>query len=75
MEGAMIVRIEDRSQELQRRLSERLARAEKLVCETHGRPVESLTINGFGNGWFDARYTTCCAALEAEAAAIVKDRC
>ncbi|HEY0590346.1 MAG TPA: hypothetical protein VGE86_07660 [Thermoanaerobaculia bacterium] len=71
----MILRIEDRSQELQRRLRERLARAETLLCPEHGKPIESLTIHGFGNGWFDARYTTCCSALEAEAAAIVKDRC
>ncbi len=71
----MILRIEDRSEELQRRLRERLALAETLVCAEHGQAIEAMTIHGFGNGWFDARYTTCCAALEAEAAAIVKERC
>jgi hypothetical protein len=27
------------------------------------------------NGWFDARWVTCCERLEQQAAAIVKERC
>ena len=59
---------------LRERLRERLERAALLVCEEHGQPPASVTIYGRENGWFDARWTTCCEALEKQAVGIVKDR-
>ncbi len=60
---------------LQERLRERLERAAELRCTEHGQPIVSVTIYGRENGWFDARWTTCCETLEQQAVAIVKDRC
>ena len=75
----MRIAINDRSAELRdqlrERLSDRLARAAQLRCTEHGQPVVEVTIHGRENGWFDSRWTTCCAALERQATSIVKDRC
>lgn len=60
---------------MRERLRERLDRAALLVCAEHNQPIASVTIYGRENGWFDARWTTCCEALEQQAVAIVKDRC
>jgi hypothetical protein len=59
----------------QERLRERLDRAAELRCSEHGQPVVAVTIYGRENGWFDARWTTCCEVLEQQAVAIVKERC
>ena len=72
----MNVTIEDRgSTRLSERLRDRLERARLLRCAEHGLPVVAVAICGRENGWFDTRWTTCCEALEREAAAIVKERC
>lgn len=71
----MKITIEDRGLSLRDRLRERLDRVAGLRCDEHGRPVVAVTINGRENGWFDARYTTCCDHLLKKASAIVKDRC
>ncbi len=71
----MKITIKDRGEELHRRLRERLVRAARLRCAVHDKPIEALTIHGRENGWFDSQWTTCCAGLEQQAAAIVKDRC
>jgi hypothetical protein len=71
----MKIIIEDRAQSVRERLRERLERAASLRCDEHGVPVESVTIHGRENGWFDSRWTTCCEGLERQAAAIVKERC
>lgn len=75
MPDAMKITVADTEMRLQERLRERLERAAQLRCEEHGQPVVSVTIYGRENGWFDARWTTCCEALEKQAVAIVKDRC
>jgi hypothetical protein len=72
---AMHVTVVDRGHSLRQRLRERLERAAKLRCAEHGGGVVAVTIHARENGWFDARWTTCCESLEREAAAIVKDRC
>jgi hypothetical protein len=59
----------------QERLRERLEQAAELRCAEHGEPVVAVTIYGRENGWFDARWTTCCESLEQQAVAIVKERC
>jgi hypothetical protein len=74
MPDAMKITVADTEMRLQERLRERLDRAAELRCEEHGQPVVSVTIYGRENGWFDARWTTCCEALEKQAVAIVKDR-
>jgi hypothetical protein len=71
----MKVTIKDLGLSAQEQLRERLARAASLRCNDHGQPVVELTINGRENGWFDARWTTCCEDLERQAAAIVRQRC
>ena len=75
IEKAMSVTIIDRELRLQERLRDRLAIASGLRCTEHGEPVESVTIHGLENGWFDARWSTCCDELESRAVAIVKARC
>jgi hypothetical protein len=60
---------------LRDRLRERLERAAELRCAEHDQPVVAVTIHGRENGWFDSVWTTCCAALETRATAIVKERC
>ena len=74
MPDAMKITVADTEMRLEERLRERLDRAAQLRCEEHGQPVVSVTIYGRENGWFDARWTTCCEALEKQAVAIVKDR-
>jgi len=72
----MLVTIQDRGRhELRERLRGRLETAEQLLCAEHGRPVDSVTIHGRENGWFDCRWVTCCDGLERQAAAILKQRC
>lgn len=74
MPDAMKITVADTEMRLQERLRERLDRAAQLRCEVHGQPIVSVTIYGRENGWFDARWTTCCEILEKQAVAIVKDR-
>jgi hypothetical protein len=57
------------------RLRGRLEEASQLRCTEHDQPVVAVTIYGRENGWFDARWTTCCETLEKQAVAIVKERC
>jgi hypothetical protein len=71
----MKVTIHDRELTIQERLRERLEQAASLRCPDHGEPVVAVTIHGRENGWFDARWTTCCEGLERQALAIVKERC
>ena len=71
----MRITMDDRSEALRERLRERLDRAARLRCPEHGQPVVAVTIHGHENGWFDSMWTTCCEALERQAAAIVKKRC
>jgi hypothetical protein len=71
----MRVSIVDREQSLEARLRDRLDRAALLRCPEHGQAPVSVTIHARENGWFDARWTTCCEGLEQQAAAIVKERC
>ncbi|HVG24421.1 MAG TPA: hypothetical protein VND45_09730 [Thermoanaerobaculia bacterium] len=70
----MDVTLDRGGQELRERLRDRLSRVDALRCEEHGEPVTAVTIHGRENGWFDARFTTCCEALEKQAATIVRDR-
>jgi hypothetical protein len=70
----MQVTIRDRELSLRDRLRDRLSRVESLRCAEHGQPVTAVSIHARENGWFDARWTTCCESLEREAAKIVKDR-
>src|SRR5512140_2874083 len=65
----------DRGQTLREKLRERLDRAAELRCAEHDQKIVSVTIHARENGWFDARWTTCCEALEKQAVAIVKTRC
>ena len=71
----MRVDVRDRGAQLRERLRERLDKAARLRCPEHDQPVVSVTIHARENGWFDSTWTTCCPALERQAAAIVKDRC
>jgi hypothetical protein len=71
----MNVTIKDLGLSAQERLRERLERAARLLCPDHKQAPVAITIHGRENGWFDARWTTCCEALEKQAAAIVKQRC
>lgn len=73
--SAMRISIDDRLPQLRDRLRERLERASALRCTEHDRPVVAVSIHGRENGWFDSTWTTCCEALEQQAAAIVKERC
>jgi hypothetical protein len=71
----MKISVADLHSGLRERLRSRLEQAAELRCPEHGQPVVSVTIYGRENGWFDARWTTCCEVLENQAVAIVKDRC
>ena len=71
----MRITIIDRGMRLRDRLRERLERAAELLCPEHGQPVVAVTIHGRENGWFDASWVACCASLERQAVAIVRDRC
>jgi hypothetical protein len=71
----MKITIADLGPGMRERLSERLDRAAQLRCAEHNAPPVSVTIYGRENGWFDARWTTCCESLEQQAVAIVKERC
>ena len=70
----MKITVADTEMRLHERLRERLDRAAQLRCDVHDQPVVSVTIYNRENGWFDARWTTCCETLEKQAVAIVKDR-
>ena len=72
---AMKITIADLGPGMQERLRERLDRAAQLRCAEHDQPPVSVMIYGRENGWFDARWTTCCESLEQQAVAIVKERC
>lgn len=72
---SMRITFEDRGYAMRHRLSDRLERAASLRCAEHGQTVIAVDICARENGWFDARWTTCCEALERQAHAIVKDRC
>jgi hypothetical protein len=74
MERSMNIVIEKCSPGVQQRIRERLDRAAELRCEEHGQPPVGVIIHGRENGWFDARWTTCCEPLEQQARAIVKER-
>ena len=71
----MRITIDNRGLTLRERLRDRLERAAGLHCAEHGRAVVAVNIHGLENGWFDARWTTCCEDLEQQAAAILKERC
>lgn len=71
----MRIAINDRGPQLRERLRDRLDRAAQLRCSEHGNPVVAVTIHARENGWFDSTWTTCCADLERQATAIVRDRC
>jgi len=73
--NAMTVTYREFTPTLRERLSERLERAAALRCAEHGEPVVSVTLHARENGWFDTLWTTCCAALETQAGAIVRQRC
>lgn len=74
----MQVTIEDREsgvrERLRQRLAPRLAEAARLRCAEHDETPVAVSIHGRENGWFDARWTTCCETLERQAVAIVKER-
>ena len=74
-EDIMRIAFIDRGPELRERLRPRLDRAAQLLCPEHRQSVIAVTIHARENGWFDSMWTTCCSALERQAAAIVKDRC
>ncbi len=72
----MKITIVDRDRgSLNERLRERLDRAALLKCAEHNQPIMAVSIYAREHGWFDARWTTCCEALERQAVAIVKERC
>jgi hypothetical protein len=71
----MKINVIDREGLLLHRLKDRLELVAKLRCSTHGEPVVAVTIHNRENGWFDARWTTCCEVLDKQALAIVKTRC
>jgi hypothetical protein len=71
----MQITVIDRGLRLRERLHDRLESAARLLCPDHGQPVVAVTIHARENGWFDSRWTTCCATLEQQAVAIVKERC
>ena len=71
----MKITIHDRELTLRERLRERLEQAAKLRCADHDEAPIAVAIHGRENGWFDARWTTCCEGLERQALAIVKERC
>lgn len=71
----MQVAVNDRGPELRERLRPRLEQASQLRCGEHGESVFAVTIHGREHGWFDSTWTTCCADLERQAVAIVRDRC
>ncbi|MFZ2491066.1 MAG: hypothetical protein WA208_06255 [Thermoanaerobaculia bacterium] len=74
-EVMQIVVNDDRGRALPERLRVRLERAALLRCADHGQPVVAITIHIRENGWFDTTWVTCCAELERQATAIVKNRC
>ena len=71
----MKITIHDRELIIRQRLRDRLEQAAKLRCADHDESPVAVTIHGRENGWFDARWTTCCEGLERQALAIVKERC
>jgi len=71
----MRIAVTDRGPELRERLRDRLERAARLSCAEHGQGIYAVAIHGRENGWFSSTWTTCCSALERQAASILKDRC
>lgn len=74
MQRPMTVTIEKCSPAVRERLRDRIEQASQLRCAEHGQPPVSVVIHGRENGWFDARWTTCCETLEKQAVAIVRER-
>ncbi len=74
LQPAITVTMKDLSPGSRERLRERLDRAAKLRCPEHEQSPAGVAIHGRENGWFDARWTTCCETLERQAVAIVKER-
>lgn len=70
----MNVTMKDLSPAYRERLKDRLAQAAQLECAEHEQKPTAVDIHGRENGWFDARWTTCCEALEQKAVAIVRER-
>jgi len=74
----MQITIEDREpglrERLRQRLTPRLTEAAALRCPEHGETPVGVSIHGRENGWFDARWTTCCEHLERQAKGILKER-
>jgi hypothetical protein len=71
----MRVSLDHRALALRERLRLRMDEVAGLLCETHGGPVESVTVHAGENGWFDATWVTCCENLEQQATRILKNRC
>lgn len=71
----MHIAVIDRGPGLRERLRSRLELASELRCAEHGQRVIAVSIHAREHGWFDSTWTTCCADLERQATAIVKDRC
>jgi hypothetical protein len=69
------VTITDRGGSLRERLRSRLFDVAALQCAAHGQSPLSLTIDDRENGWFDARWITCCDALRQQAGRIITGRC
>jgi hypothetical protein len=74
-QGTMRITVQGLAMTFRERLRARLDQAAKLRCAEHDQPIVEVTIYGRENGWFDARWTTCCESLEQQAVALVKDRC
>jgi hypothetical protein len=70
----MNITMKDLSPASRERLNERLTKAAQLECSEHKQRPTAVNIHGRENGWFDARWTTCCETLEQQAVAIVKER-
>jgi hypothetical protein len=70
----MTITMKDLGPGSRERLRERLEQAAQLTCPEHGQRPVAVDIHGRENGWFDARWTTCCETLEQQAVRIVKER-
>jgi hypothetical protein len=71
----MQITIEERGMPVRERLRKRLEDAALLRCTEHDEPVTAVSIHAHESGWFDSMWITCCAALERQAATILKARC
>jgi hypothetical protein len=72
--NGMTITMKDLGPGSRERLRERLEQAAQLTCPEHGQRPVAVDIHGRENGWFDARWTTCCETLEQQAVRIVKER-